>query len=81
MDLLGANSEQPWLILEQEKIYTIYDMPHNLQSLRNDQMKYVLVQRDGTVVRKYHVDQVVHMDVKTQPRLLKEISEKTSKSQ
>lgn len=76
MDLLGASSEQPWFILEEKKIYTIYDMPHNLKSLRNAHMKYVLVLGDGTVVRKEYVDQVVRMDMQTQPRLLKKISEK-----
>ena len=76
MDLLGASSEQPWFFLEQQKVYTVYDPPHNLKSLRNAQMKYDMVQADGTVVRKSYVDQVVRMDMKTQPRLLKKISER-----
>ncbi|KAJ1529966.1 hypothetical protein ONE63_006694 [Megalurothrips usitatus] len=76
MDLLGASTEEPWFTLEGQKVYTIYDHPHNLKALRNAQMKYDLLLADGTVVKKCYVDEVVHMDMKTQPRLLKKIHEK-----
>ena len=72
--LLGATSANPYFTKNDKKIYTIYDPPHLLKSLRRNLMKHNLVVTSG-IVSFDHVIQFYNYDKTKQRRLAPKLTD------
>ncbi|KAK3927524.1 Transposable element P transposase [Frankliniella fusca] len=73
--LLGSTMNKPFISVEGQKIFALSDVPHLLKSLRNALMKYPLILKNGTVIKKSYIDTFIRHDMQMQPRLCNKITE------
>ncbi len=78
LQLLGSSDDKPWFHLEEQKIFTMSDIPHLLKSLRNALLQYDLVipRIDGTedVIHLEYMKKFIESDMKMQPRIAKKVT-------
>lgn len=74
MIMMGASEEEPWIYIDEIKIYTIFDVPHLLKSLRNAILKYILLLPHGLQVKFQYIKDFIELDMQMRPRIAKKIT-------
>ncbi len=71
--LLGITEEMPFIELEDNKVYFLYDAPHLLKCVRTNLLKYDIVSDDGRSSWR-HIVEFYNKDVTIKPRLAPKLS-------
>jgi len=61
--IAGSPEDDPYFIVNGEKIYALFDNPHLLKVTRNHLLDKVLIRSDGTVVDIDHIKDILKYDI------------------